>query len=71
MNLEEGFRRIGIATYWVAIMLGIIAFFATRSLALGVLLGVLVALVVIILFHIAIYVMKGFIKQSDEGKDKD
>lgn len=68
MNLEEGFRRIGVATYWVALVIGILAFFGTGNLLFALLLGI----AVIILFHIIAYVMKGFLLNvRDEEKDKD
>ena len=67
MNLEEGFRRIGIATYWLAIILGIVALFGTGNLLFAFLVGI----AVIILFHIGVYVTKGFMKENDGGKNKD
>jgi hypothetical protein len=67
MNLEEGFRRIGKATYWIALIIGILALFGTGNLLFAFLIG----FAVIMLFHITAYVMKGFLKESDEGKDKD
>ena len=67
VHLEEGFRRIGVATYWVAILLGILVFFGTGN----VLFACSACFGVIILFHIALYVVKGFIKQSDGPGDKD
>lgn len=67
MNLEEGFRRVGVATYWIAVMLALLAFFGTANL----LFAFLVGLAVIILFHIGIYVVKGFIKQAGTQKKKD
>ena len=66
MNLEEGFRRIGVATYLLAIVLAMVAFFGTGSL----LLASVVVLAVIIIFHITIYVAKGFLKEKGNGSDK-
>ena len=67
MHLKEGYRRIGVATYLVAIMLGIVAFSAAGNLVFATFVG----LAVILLFHIGVYVAKGFMKQSDKEKDKD
>lgn len=64
MNFEEGFRRIGIATYWLAIIFGIIALCGTFNWFFALLVG----FSVIILFHIGIYVAKGFMRESDRKK---
>lgn len=64
MNIDEGFRRIGIAVYLVAIIFGLLALLGTGNLIFA---G-LAALVVLILFHIVLYVLKGFVKQPPEKK---
>ena len=64
MNLDEGFRRIGIAVYLVVIIFGLLALFATGNIIFAAAVGV----AVIILFHIVLYVLKGFVKQPPEKK---
>ena len=70
MNLEEGFRRIGVAMVCAGAILGII-FFAVGQFVLGISIGVGVIFVGFCLLYVVAYVIKGFMKQTDEGKDKD
>ena len=70
MNLPEGFRRIGIVTIWVAVILGILLFVA-GEFVLGISIAVGIILAGFGLLYVVAYVIRGFMKQSDEGKDKD
>ena len=70
MNFEEGFRRIGVVTICVGVILGIMLF-AAGEFVLGFLFAVGVIFVGFVLLYVAAYVIKGFMKQSDEEKDKD
>jgi hypothetical protein len=68
-NLEEGFRRIGTVIMCTGIILGIIAF-ANGAFLLGFLIAVGVVFVGHVLLFVTAYVIKGFMKQSNEEKDK-
>jgi len=70
MNLEEGFRKIGVVTIWVAVILGILLF-AVGKPTLGIVIAVGVILVNFGLLYVVAYVIKGFMKPSDENKDKE
>ena len=70
MNFEEGFRRIGIVTIWVAVILGILLFVA-GEFVLGISIAIGIILAGFGLLYVVAYVIRGFMKQSDEGKDKD
>lgn len=70
MNLEEGFRKIGVVTIWVAVILGILLFVA-GEFVLGISIAVGIILAGFGLLYVVAYVIRGFMKQSDEGKDKD
>jgi hypothetical protein len=70
MNLEEGFRRIGIVTVWVAVILGTLLFVAGEFI-LGFVIAIGVIFVGFVILYVVAYVIKGFMKQSDEEKDKD
>jgi len=70
MNLEEGFRKIGIVTVCIGVILGIMLF-AAGEFVLGFLIAVGVIFAGFVLLYVAAYVIKGFMKQNDEEKDKD
>ena len=70
MNLEEGFRRIGIVTICTGVILGIILF-AAGEFVLGISIAGGVIFVGFVLLYVVAYVIKGFMKQSEEEKDKD
>lgn len=70
MNFEEGFRRIGVVTLWIAVILAIVLF-AAGEFILGTWIAEAIILIGFGLLYVMAYVIKGFMKQSDKGKDKD
>jgi hypothetical protein len=70
MNLEEGFRRIGIVIICTGIILGIVSFTA-GEFALGFLIAVGVIFAGFVLLYVVAYVIKGFMKQSYEKQSED
>ena len=71
MNLEEGFRRIGIGILLVELLNGIIVAIFTGSLLAGVLVAAGNVVVLYVILYIAAYVIKGFMKDSDKEKAKE
>lgn len=69
LNLEEGFHRIGTVIICTGIILGSIVF-ANGGFLLGFLIAVGVIFVGFALLFIVAYVIKGFMKQSNEEKTK-
>jgi len=70
MNFEEGFHRIGIVVFAIALVLGIPIFIAgDPGAAIAITVGVL--LVGYGLLYAAAYVTKGFMKKTDESKNED
>jgi hypothetical protein len=69
VNFEEGFRRIGNVIICIGIILGIITF-ASGEYVLGISIAVGVIVVGHVLLFVLAYVMKGFMKQSNEEKNQ-
>ena len=70
LNLEEGFHRIGTVIICTGVILGIILFAAGESV-LGISIAVGVIFVGFVLLFVVAYVIKGFMKQSNEEEDKE
>ncbi len=71
MNLKEGFRRIGVVISLNAALSGVIVAISTGSPLEGILVAVVVLFVGFVLLYVVAYVIKGFMKQSDEKQGKD
>ena len=66
MNLEEGFRRMGIVVHVVALMTAIGALFLSQNP----LFTAVSWLSVYIVFHLAMYVARGFVMPKRKANEK-
>jgi hypothetical protein len=68
MNLEEGFRRIGVSTVVVSLFFGIVTAFLCSNILVGVMVTAVLIAFFFLLLRLTVYVIKGFVTKDNDSE---